>query len=248
MSNSIVFYDIPSTLQNKGWSVNTLKTRLALNYKGLPYKTVWLEYLEIEPLSKNIGAPPTTNKPDGRPHYTLPMIHDLSTGAVVSDSNKIAAYLDETYPNTPRLLPVGTIGMHLAFQDAASALFAPLWKFAIPAMSTKLNPVSEAYFRFHQEAAFSVKMEDITPTGEMHVLEWQKVKDSLGKIDEWFRANGEGNVYLMGNTACYADLWMAAHLAMIKSVLPDKWEEMKGWHDGRWARLSYNMEKHEAAV
>jgi hypothetical protein len=54
--------------------------RYSLNYKGIPYKTVWLEYEEIEPFSKRLGALPTSNKPDGRPHYTLPMIHDPATG------------------------------------------------------------------------------------------------------------------------------------------------------------------------
>ncbi|KAJ7483558.1 hypothetical protein FB451DRAFT_1234964 [Mycena latifolia] len=79
MTPPIVFYDIPSTLPNKCWSPNTWKTRYALNFKGIPYKTSWVEYPDIEPLSREVGAAPTRNKPDGRPHYTLPMIHDPST-------------------------------------------------------------------------------------------------------------------------------------------------------------------------
>ncbi|KAJ6581657.1 hypothetical protein B0H19DRAFT_1331205 [Mycena capillaripes] len=188
MSSSIVLYDIPSTLPNKVWSANTLKTRynciFALNYKGIPYKIVWLE-------------------------------------AIVSDSSKITAYLDATYPDTPRLMPAGTIRMYPAFEDATSTLFSPLLKFTIPAINAKFNPVSEAQFRAVQEAAFGIKLEDMTRIDEAHVLEWQKVKDSFGKIDGWFRANGNGSAYLMGNPACYADLWMAAHLVQIKLVLPD---------------------------
>ena len=39
--------------------------RYALNYKKLPYKTVWVEYLEIEPVARKVGAGPTKVKPNG---------------------------------------------------------------------------------------------------------------------------------------------------------------------------------------
>jgi len=39
--------------------------RYALNYKRLPYKTVWVEFHEIEPVAKKVGAKPTTAKPNG---------------------------------------------------------------------------------------------------------------------------------------------------------------------------------------
>ena len=36
-----------------------------LNYKGLPYKTVWLQLHEIEPVAKKVGAKATKVKPNG---------------------------------------------------------------------------------------------------------------------------------------------------------------------------------------
>jgi hypothetical protein len=36
-----------------------------LNYKKLPYKTVWIEYHEIEPVAKKLGAKGTRFKPNG---------------------------------------------------------------------------------------------------------------------------------------------------------------------------------------
>ena len=39
--------------------------RYALNYKNLPYKTVWIEYHEIEPVAKKLGAKGTKLKPNG---------------------------------------------------------------------------------------------------------------------------------------------------------------------------------------
>jgi glutathione S-transferase len=43
------------------------------------------------------------------------VIKDLNTGKVISDSNRIATYLDETYPEHP-LVPLGTSGLQFAFQ------------------------------------------------------------------------------------------------------------------------------------
>ncbi|KAH7153819.1 hypothetical protein DER46DRAFT_611994 [Fusarium sp. MPI-SDFR-AT-0072] len=46
--NEITFFDIPSRSPQVCWSMNTWRTRLLLNYKGLDYKTEWLEYPEIK--------------------------------------------------------------------------------------------------------------------------------------------------------------------------------------------------------
>ncbi|KAF7320563.1 hypothetical protein HMN09_00140300 [Mycena chlorophos] len=77
----IVFYDVALKEVGACRSPHTLKSRYALNFKGLEYTTMWLEYPEIEDACKAIGGKPTRNKPDGTPLYTLPMIHDLNTGA-----------------------------------------------------------------------------------------------------------------------------------------------------------------------
>ena len=39
-----------------------------------------------------------------QPPYTLPAIEDPNTGAFIIDSLAIATYLDDTYPNTPKVL------------------------------------------------------------------------------------------------------------------------------------------------
>ena len=39
--------------------------RYTLNYKKLPYKTVWIEYGEFESVAKKAGAKATKVKPNG---------------------------------------------------------------------------------------------------------------------------------------------------------------------------------------
>jgi hypothetical protein len=64
---------------------------------------VWVEFADVQAINKQIGANPTTQYPDGAPRYTLPTIHDLNTGRIVSESYAIARYLDEQYTDRPVL-------------------------------------------------------------------------------------------------------------------------------------------------
>ena len=65
----------------------------------------WITFPEIEAVCKSIGAPPTMTKKDGRPHYTVPFMKiEPCAGSsdpvvVLSDSLKIAEYLEKTFPD-----------------------------------------------------------------------------------------------------------------------------------------------------
>ena len=120
----IILYDIPSKVGP--WSPNTWKTRqvprnssnhikltvfssYSLNYKGLPFRTVWVEYPDIESTLKAAGIVSNTRKkPDGSPTWTVPAIYDPKTKTGITESFAIAEYLDKTYPDTPLLIPPGT--------------------------------------------------------------------------------------------------------------------------------------------
>ncbi|KAJ6541731.1 hypothetical protein B0H19DRAFT_958701 [Mycena capillaripes] len=242
MSTVITLYDIASKHPRQAWSPNTAKARYALNFKGIPHKTVWLEYLEIEPLLKKLGAKPTS---ETSPQYTLPVIYDPSTDTVVSDSIEIAQYLDATYPDSPRLIPEGTVALHYAFTEVHAATLPPFLTYALPASLPFLNPASQEYFRQTREELFGgQRLEDVTPTGEAHAVMWNELKDALGQIDSWIRKGGAK--YFMGDTICYADITVAGYLRWGKLVLgKDKWEDIMTWHDGRWAKLMKEMEKYD---
>ncbi|KAI0322567.1 hypothetical protein OF83DRAFT_1080149 [Amylostereum chailletii] len=60
MSSPITLYDIPGNAwPKKAWSPNCWKVRYFLNMKDIPHKTIWVEYPDIEPEMKKIGAKPT---------------------------------------------------------------------------------------------------------------------------------------------------------------------------------------------
>jgi glutathione S-transferase len=151
MSQPLVFYDIlvdPTGQDRQCWSANTWKTRLvswqslfflvltvaactslALNYKKVPYTTVWVQYSDIQTVLKEIGATPTDKRPTGEDRYTLPTIRNPATGEVISDSAKIIAYLEEKYPERP-LIPQGTLEQQVAFSNQIIGVVGfvnPIW-------------------------------------------------------------------------------------------------------------------------
>ena len=95
---------------------------MLLHYKNIPYVTEWINFQDVERVCKQVGAPPTRNKPDGRPLYTIPFITVKSEvdGSVlaISDSAKIAAYIERTFPDPERtLIPNGTEAFHAMFEQ-----------------------------------------------------------------------------------------------------------------------------------
>ena len=68
----------------------TAHSRFVLNYKGIPYRTVWVEYPDIARTCQELGVDPTSTKADGSPQYTLPMIYDPSTKIALAESAAIA--------------------------------------------------------------------------------------------------------------------------------------------------------------
>ena len=66
-----------------------------LSYKGLPFEIQRVELPDIASRMKEIGATSGTGL-DGNELYTLPVLHDPNTGAIITNSWDIAVYLDNT--------------------------------------------------------------------------------------------------------------------------------------------------------
>ncbi|KAK0215848.1 hypothetical protein EDD85DRAFT_443126 [Armillaria nabsnona] len=251
MTTSLTLYDIPSTLPSKAWSPNIYKVRYVLNYKSLPHHTEWVEFPHIEGLYKRLGAEASDTKPDGvTPHYTLPLLHDHSTGALVSDSAAIARYLDKTYPETPSVIPKGTDALHYAFNEGLLSHFraAALWRFLAKSNSI-LNPVSEEYNRRTREATLGgQRLEDVVPKGEEKERVWAKLEEVFGKVDAWY---GKGDRYVMGDVVSYADFTVSAWVMWFRTLFgvdSEEWKDVSRWQGGRWGALVKDLEKYETVL
>ncbi|KAI0712270.1 hypothetical protein C8Q76DRAFT_797141 [Earliella scabrosa] len=255
MPEPIIFYDIPGHAKDKAWSPNTWKTRFCLNMKGIPYKTVWVEYPDIATLCKKIGATPTGTRRAGEFLYTLPVIYDPNTKSVVSDSGAIARYLDRTYPDAPTLIPAEADALTAALGAALWTVFNPdedLGAIIVPAAFAQLRERSRPYFRETREKWAGGKLEELAPAGsEKRAKCWETIRKGMNKIaTAWLEADGKEKLFFMGDRVgiTYADITIAGFLMWFKETLgedSEEWKAMMTWDDGRWAKFMRAFKKYE---
>jgi glutathione S-transferase len=235
--------------QSQSQKANVASNRYALNIKGLPYTTKWVEYPDIETVCKQIGAPATGTKPDDptQEHYTMPVIVDPNTKAVIVDSDKIAKYLDVQYPSTLQLFAPGTDALQAAFHDfmwAPQGLGISLFMLVIAVTTASLNPPSQAYFRATREKWFGAKIEALA--SEEH---WKKLEGELAKVEKYLRANGHGKDMLIGgDTISYSDVQLAAAFKWARVVCGEdsqEWKRLMNLHGGKWAKYYGQFTKFE---
>lgn len=224
---------------------------MALNYKGVPYKTEWVEFPDIERLCKKIGVSPTGKKQDGTDYYSVPFITDSKTGAVVSHSWKIALYLEETYPapEFKALFPPNSHAMQHAFNETyGDRLNLTLIKLIVAQQVRLLNPSSEAYYG-EKVIKLLGPLDEIAPEGPKREALWATISQDLQPLAAAFDRNGKDSVFALGDTFSYADIILAAWFLWDKLLLPAKeWERLQGLNDGRWGRLMKEFETYEIVV
>ena len=123
------------------------RTKAALRYKNLDYTTVPIRFCDKDKL--------TFSNQD-----RVPVIKD--NGTVVSDSWKIAEYLEEQHPE-PKLFPV--LGMKKACRFfnmyVDTTLHPAFFPVVVYDVFEKIEPVDRAYFRETFEARLGATLEDI---------------------------------------------------------------------------------------
>ncbi|KAF9564189.1 hypothetical protein CPC08DRAFT_272712 [Agrocybe pediades] len=248
---TIILYDIPSKLPIKAWSPNTWKTRFCLNYKGLPYRTEWVEYPDIAEHAKKHGLKPTGEKNpwDGGPYYSLPAIHDEATGIYISDSWLIAEYLEKQYPDTPSVFPNNTKGLQEALGNTYDSLLDPLWNFILPLTAGRLNPRSEEYFIRTRSLAFGKPLAEVLPTGEQATTEWAQIKEIMNKVDGWFAKTDDKGPFILGDVISWADFEIAGNKIWMKVIWgedSEQWKDVASWNGGRWENLLKALEKYSS--
>ncbi|KAI6120881.1 hypothetical protein EDD16DRAFT_805835 [Pisolithus croceorrhizus] len=236
----LIFYDIPSKLEGNYWSPNTAKSRFILGCKGLPFRVEWVEYCDIAPRMKEIGA--RQNKlPDGRDGYTLPVLNDPNTGALITDSWEIAEYLEKTYPEKP-IFPNQSKGLIRAFDAVVMSLLRTAFKFPMLRSTEIMNERGAEYFIAAREEGFKEKFSEFSPEGPKRDEHWANLERMFDTSKEWY--DEEEGKWLMGDVFSYADIIMAARLFWFERVLhDDEWEKIANWHGGRWAKLLADVEK-----
>ncbi|KAF7760740.1 hypothetical protein Agabi119p4_10149 [Agaricus bisporus var. burnettii] len=241
----ITFYDLTRKSPHAPWSPNPFKTRFTLNYKNIPYKTVNLEFPEVEGVCIKAGIPPSTTWPDGRPMYTSPSIFDDSTNTGVSESYKIAQYLDKAYPDTPKLFPPGTEALQASFYVQFEYLiYGTIIPFMLPKAHKILNPASEGYYYRARSESFG-PLDEIEPKGEARVEAWKKVEAAYDKVYGWLSEST--GPFFMGDTITFVDFAVAGMIYGTEAIFGKDSQETKDlmtWNNGRWAEFKKSVEQY----
>lgn len=222
-------------------------SRYTLNYKGIPYKTEWVEYPDIESHCKSLSILPAEKHDDGSDYYTLPAIWDTSTGEKISDSRRILYYLEKTYSDRPTLFPDNTKGLHLAFHAGIPHTgIDALWPFILPAVCKILKPRSREYFHRTRSEWYQKPLDTIVPEGEERLKEWAKFKKSLDTLNSLFEHTDDAGPFLMGQKLGWGDVVVASFIMWMKVPWEDsdEWKEIASSNGGRWAKLLDAMESY----
>ncbi|KAJ5970924.1 uncharacterized protein N7479_000842 [Penicillium vulpinum] len=243
--SKIHFFDILSEIPGtaKSWSPNTLRTRMILNFKGIPYTQSWVSYPDIAPLLKAHGIPP--GKSSSTIPYTLPAISHKGSitsnpEGVLMDSEPIAMYLDKLYPSPP-LFPSGdaSYSLMVAVQKLLSLLSPSTRALIIPNVPYKLDERGREYFIRTRSAAFGKPLSEVRPTDEAELLAlWQLVeKESETLIKMLKGRDGKKGPFFEGEKAGYADMILAGVLAWFQRFDPDTFEKILALGNGEFKSL-----------
>ncbi|KAI4662107.1 uncharacterized protein J4E78_004900 [Alternaria triticimaculans] len=263
-SKPLVFYDISSPIQPRSYAPNPSKARLALSFKGVSFKTTWIDLLDISTVRKGLNCPATRKLDDGSDFHTLPMLQDPSADKVIGDSFDIANYLEDTFPDSGgSLFPKDSTHTGLDYEspNKDTMFYAPLTlnegakHEAYAKFNTHVDATFSAhvvlvaqYMPFNPETADAVKAH---MSKRAHLDSWDSIciqgeakeqlkvafKAALKSLTDLFMVHEEGP-FLEGEKANYADLIVGGWVNMMASCMPtEEWDDFRTWHGGVFGRL-----------
>jgi len=215
-----------------------------LNYKKIPHTTHWLEYPEIKPLYQKLGIPPSGKNGPGQDAYTCPSIQfipgDGSAPIFVTDSWKIAEFLEEKFP-APPIFPSGTIDKQKqVVEKMTNEILVPLLPALLTCSYHLLNEASKSYFRETRERDFNMNMDDTCTEASLK----SALATAKEKYGQFLRGLPEFGPYIFGQQVVYADMILASILNWMKAVAePELYSEVKDWDNGTWGKYLANFEE-----
>ncbi|KAF4434692.1 glutathione S-transferase [Fusarium acutatum] len=209
----IILYDL-ACIKKTCFSPVVWKIRLMLNYKDIPYKTIFLEFPDIEPKLKELGLE-AHDSSSSSARYTVPTIHHVPTGKYIMDSPAIAEFLESTYPDPP--LPLSSeLGREI--ETKARGAVGPAFRISVtPRENLILSPRAQEYFRAKNEARVGCKLEDLMDP-EKEEETWQAVADKMSELSDLMLTNKDKGPFLLGEKPSYTDLFIAASLQSARTI------------------------------
>lgn len=214
-SQQLVFFDLPSKEPLKAWSLNPWRIRMALNYKGIDYKTEWTEYPNIRPrLEKHLP---------GLKDYTIPTVI-MPNGEYVMDSWKIAEVLETAFPGTPSLhLDAPALA---GVKAALVAVMPHLVGIYIPLVPQRiLNEASQPYWYKTRPQWFGMPLDQLAREKGGDPA-FQAAAPHLREATALLREKSAEGPFFLGATPSFADFVWAGFLVFFQRIGDDVFQKL----------------------
>jgi len=144
---TIKLYDLAAAEDDRRFSPYCWRIRMALAHKGLAVKTIAWRFTERDAIAFSGSG-------------TVPVIVDQ--GRAVADSWAIAQYLDEAYPDRPRLIEgeEARALMYFFKHWCERSLHGPVLRAVIMDLFNHLHEKDKPYFRASREKRFGKTLEE----------------------------------------------------------------------------------------
>ncbi|KAK0271426.1 hypothetical protein LTR91_022736 [Friedmanniomyces endolithicus] len=224
----IILYDLACT-KKICFSPAVWRIRLMLNYKKIPYRTIFVEFPDIESTLKKLGVDPGTNQ-SGQKHtfYSVPTIQHLPTNTLLMDSSRIGHFLETTYPDPPIPL-VSPLGVQV--ENHSRLVIGSVFRTSImPREIHILSPRSQEHFRRTREARLGdgQRLEDLLGEGKEE-RSWEAAEEGMQMIGELLLTNAAEGPFVLGATPSYTDFFVAGSLEAARVVDNGVFERVCGF-------------------
>ncbi|KAK3720543.1 hypothetical protein LTR37_003592 [Vermiconidia calcicola] len=197
--------------------------RLALNYKGIPYRTEWLKHQEIAPKLKELGIPPNEPAPSGPPQspYTVPAIQ-LPGGPGIMDSAAIAAKLESIHPEPSLHLDNGLVEK---VGPLIGKVAFPLLPVFMPRIARDI--ILEEYAEWFAEARaqkLGMPLDELERTrgGDQA---WEAARPGLIELTQFLaEQKRDDGPFILGSQVCYADFLIVSMMEALRRIGQDLFE------------------------
>lgn len=182
---NIRLYDLAAADEARRFSPYCWRTRMSLKHKGLDFETIPWRFTDKDAIA-------FTHQ------IFVPVLVDDKT--IVNDSWRIAEYLDQAYPDRPKLFDSAMAKSEARFIGhwADIAVHGPVSRMIILDIYNQIDPKDREYFRTTREKRFGKPLEAVQ-------AERETAKEDLGKALAPMRRSIKEQPFLAGEKPGYAD-------------------------------------------
>jgi glutathione S-transferase len=191
-------YELCGAETDRLFSAYAWRVRLTMGYKGLDFTSRPTPFTEIP------------NILDGN-HSKVPVLIDDEK--VLSESFDICTYLEESYPQTPRIFGGAGGRENAALIDnlIITGLYPTITRLIVRDIAEKLSPVDHEYFRTSREQRLGGTLEDIQRGRD-------KERERLAVFLKPYRRRLDVAPFLGGQSLLFSDIALAASFCWAKAT------------------------------